>query len=75
MIRSTKLLIIVKDILNKDNIQENDFLEIKKMNNRTKEYITEEKYGEFTPLIQEYLNRALNEYNLSPEFIDIFSEG
>ena len=49
--------------------------ENQKINNRIKEYITEEKYGEFTPLIQEYLNRALNEYNLSPEFIDIFSEG
>ena len=46
--------------------------ENKKINNRIKEYITEEKYGQFTPLVQDYLNRALNEYNLSPEFIDIF---
>ncbi len=46
-----------------------------KIDKRITELITEEKYGQFTPLIQEYLNRALNEYNLSPEFIDIFSEG
>ena len=46
-----------------------------KIDKRITELITEEKYGQFTPLIQEYLNRALNEYDLSPEFIDIFSEG
>lgn len=44
-----------------------------KINKRITELITEEKYGQFTPLVQEYLNRALNEYDLSPEFIDIFA--
>ena len=44
-----------------------------KIDKRITEIITEEKYGQFTPLIQEYLNRALNEYDLSPEFIDIFA--
>ena len=44
-----------------------------KINKRITELIQEEKYGQFTPLVQEYLNRALNEYDLSPEFIDIFA--
>ena len=37
-----------------------------KINKRITELIREEKYGQFTPLVQEYLNRALNEYDLSP---------
>lgn len=45
-----------------------------KMNERIKEIITEDKYGEFTPIVQKYLNRALNEYNLSPEFVDLFAK-
>lgn len=45
----------------------------RKFNSRITELITEEKYGEFTPVIQEYLSRALNEYNLSPEFVDVFT--
>ena len=34
--------------------------------------VTAEKYGEFAPIVQEYLNRTLNEFDLSSEFLDLF---
>ena len=39
---------------------------------RVAQLITTEKYGEFAPIVQEYINRTLNEFDLSPEFVDVF---
>lgn len=39
---------------------------------RVAQLITTEKYGEFAPIVQECLNRSINEYDLSPEFVDLF---
>ena len=41
-------------------------------NPRVEQLITSEKYGEYAPIIREYLNRTLNEFELSPEFVDLF---
>ena len=57
----------------KNKVEENDnktpkFIRYKIVD----ELITIEKYGEYAPVVQELLNRAMNEYDLSPEFVNIF---
>lgn len=38
------------------------------INERANELITKEKYGKFTPIFQELISRAIEEYDLSPEY-------
>ena len=42
------------------------------INERAKALITEEKYGQYAPIFQELISRAIKEYNLSPEYVDEF---
>lgn len=42
------------------------------INERAKALITKEKYAEYAPVFQELISRAIEEYNLSPEYVDKF---
>lgn len=42
------------------------------INEKAKALITEERYGEYAPIFQELITRAIIEYNLSSEYVELF---